>query len=161
VAKKKAVQKKAAPRRAAAGPEKSEPAQDAGQAEQTAKPAGQEGKPEGKRKKERPVRCIHRHADVEFRRAFPKVCKKLIDKAAEDASVAHTRLLLQIGEFDKPKKKQQQSGPSLSAMLFAELKRRQDEREAALDGDAGAVSPESAAATTEAEGATSEDAEKR
>ena len=31
-----------------------------------------------KENKERPVRCIHRHADVELRRAFPKLCEKLM-----------------------------------------------------------------------------------
>ena len=83
-------------------------------------------------KKERPVRCIHRHADVEFRREFRKVCKGLIEKAAA-GGVGQTRLLLDIGRFGDAKAAKQRRAKSLSALLLEELKRRQDEREAALD----------------------------
>jgi hypothetical protein len=138
VATKKETPKRPAGRRAPAGLAKSGGARD--HAEQ-AKGQAEEGDcaapvvPEAKQKKERPVRCIHRHTDVEFRRAFPKVCGKLIEKA-KDGSVQHTQVLLRMGEFDKAKTKQKRSGPSLSEMLLAELKRRQDEREAATGGEA-------------------------
>ncbi len=157
--KKKAAQKQAAIEREPARLKQSEQARGDGDAE--GKQAQEPAAPAGKQKKERPVRCIHRHTDVELRRAFPKLCEKLIDKATEDASVQHTRLLLQMAEFDKPKAAKRRTGPSLSAMLLAELKRRQDEREAATDGDAGVANPESKAIEIPAEGATSEDAEKQ
>jgi hypothetical protein len=76
-----------------------------------------------------PVQCIHEHTNVEFRRRFRKVCNGLMKKA-ETGSTAHTRLLLEIGKFGDPKAKQH-GGKSLSEMLLDELKRRQDEREAA------------------------------
>lgn len=104
------------------------------------------------------MRCIHRHADVELRRAFPKLCEKLIDKAKAEASVPHVRLLVQIAKTDDTKAAKRRGGPSLSAMLLTELKRRQDEREALVDGDAAVV--QSAVTETAARGATSGDAEK-
>jgi hypothetical protein len=86
-----------------------------------------------KDKKERPVRCIHRHTDVEFRREFRGVCKTLIEKA-KGGGIQETRLLLQIGKFGDPKAAKRRGAKSLSEMLLDELKRRQDEREAAADG---------------------------
>jgi cell division protein FtsN len=84
------------------------------------------------KKKPKPVRCIHQHTDVEFRREFPKVFEALVEKAKEGGT-AETRLLLQIGKFDDPKAARRRRGKSLSEMLMDELKRRQDEREAAAD----------------------------
>jgi hypothetical protein len=99
----------------------------------TALPKKAEAKRPKKSKKERPVRCIHRHTDVEFRRAFRGVCGKLIEKA-EDGGIQETRLLLQIGKFGDPKVAKRRGAKTLSEMLLDELKRRQDEREAAADG---------------------------
>jgi hypothetical protein len=92
----------------------------------------QAGREAETKKKARPVRCIHRHADVEFRREFPEVFKALVKKAKEGGT-AETRLLLQIGKFGAPKAEKARRGKSLSEMLLDELKRRQDEREAAAD----------------------------
>ena len=92
----------------------------------------QQAERETGKKKARPVRCIHRHTDVEFRREFPEVFKALVKKAKEGGT-AETRLLLQIGKFGDPKAAKARRGKSLSEMLLDELKRRQDEREAAAD----------------------------
>jgi hypothetical protein len=92
----------------------------------------QQAERETGKKKARPVRCIHRHTDVEFRREFPEVFKALVKKAKEGGT-AETRLLLQIGKFGDPKAEKARRGKSLSEMLLDELKRRQDEREAAAD----------------------------
>ena len=107
-----------------------------------------------KKKKARPVRCIHRHTDVEFRREFPEVFKALVGRAKEGGT-AETRLLLQIGKFGDPKAAKARRGKSLSEMLLDELKRRQDEREAATDRKRAA---EQMAQTNEtgSEGATSD-----
>jgi len=107
----------------------------------------------GKKKKARPVRCIHQHTDVEFRREFPEVFKALVEKAKEGGT-AETRLLLQIGKFGDSKAAKARRGKSLSEMLLDELKRRQDEREAAADRKHAA---EQMAQTneTDSEGATS------
>lgn len=83
------------------------------------------------KKKKRPVRCIQTHTDLEFRREFRDVCTGLLDKAKE-GSTAHTRLLLEIGKSGE-RKTGRRRGKSLSEMLLDELKRRQDEREAATD----------------------------
>ena len=114
----------------------------------------QAGREAGTKKKARPVRCIHRHTDVEFRREFPEVFKALVKKAKEGGT-AETRLLLQIGKFGDPKAAKARRGKSLSEMLLDELKRRQDEREAAADGKHAA---EQMTQTNEAgsEGATSD-----
>jgi hypothetical protein len=85
-----------------------------------------------KRKKKRPVRCIQQHTDVEFRREFPKVFRVLVKKAKQGGT-AETRLLLQIGKFGDPKVAKRRGAKSLSEMLLDELKRRQDECEAAAD----------------------------
>ncbi|MFL6427143.1 MAG: hypothetical protein ACJ71S_02785 [Acidobacteriaceae bacterium] len=76
--------------------------------------------------------CIQRYTDVEFRREFPKVFEALMEKA-KAAGTAETRLLLQIGKFGDPKAAKRRGAKSLSEMLMDELKRRQDEREAAAD----------------------------
>ena len=83
-------------------------------------------------KKKRPVPCIQRHTDVEFRREFPDVFEALMKKAKK-GSTAETRLLLQIGKFGDAKAAKRSGAKSLSEMLIDELRRRQDEREAAAD----------------------------
>lgn len=80
----------------------------------------------------RPVRNIQTHTDREFRRQFRAVCKGLIEKA-KDGSTAHTRLLLEIGKSGQRQAAKRRGRKSLSEMLLDELKRRQDEREAAAD----------------------------
>lgn len=80
----------------------------------------------------RPVRCIESHTDREFRKAFRKVCRGLIEKAAA-GSTAHTRLLLEMGKSGERRTGKRRGSKSLSEMLLDELKRRQDEREAAAD----------------------------
>ena len=107
-----------------------------------------------KAKKPRPVPCIHRHTDVEFRRELREVFEGLVRKAKKGGT-AQTRLLLQIGKFGDPKAAKRRRGKSLSEMLLDELKRRQDEREAAADSKGTA---EQMARTNEtgSEGATSD-----
>ena len=92
--------------------------------------AGTEAADTGKKK--RPVRCIQRHTDVEFRREFREVFNGLVEKA-KGGGTAQTRLLLQIGKFGDPKAVKRRGTKSLSEMLMDELKRRQDERETAAD----------------------------
>ena len=155
VTKKKAVQKSEAPdemaERQPAETKSSEITGQAAEAMATAMP--KESKGSKRRKKKRPVRCIQQHTDVEFRREFRGVCKSLIKKARA-GGIQETRLLLQIGKFGDPKIAKRRGAKSLSAMLLDELKRRQDEREAAVDG---AKSGEQISAVNEAsnEGATS------
>jgi hypothetical protein len=104
-------------------------------------------------KKKGPVRCIHRHTDVEFRREFRQVCEKLIEKS-KAGGIQETRLLLQIGKFGDPKVAKRRGVKSLSEMLMDELKRRQDEREAATD-EAKAEAQSTEANEASGEGATS------
>ena len=106
-----------------------------------------------KKKKKRPVRCIQRHTDVEFRREFRDVFKALIKKA-KAGSTAETRLLLQIGKSGDAKAAKRRGAKSLSEMLLDELKRRQDEREAAADS-AKAQEQSTEANEASSEGATS------
>ncbi len=80
-------------------------------------------------KENKPVTGIHEHADEVLRREFPDICKALVDKAKE-GRIPAVKLLLEIAKSAKAK---QQGGKSLSEMLMDELKRRQDEREAAAD----------------------------
>ncbi len=60
------------------------------------------------------------------------VCKTLIRKA-KAGGTAETRLLLQIGKSGDAKAAKRRGAKSLSEMLLDELKRRQDEREAAAE----------------------------
>jgi hypothetical protein len=154
VTKKKAVQKSEAPDEIA----EREPAETkgnkiTGQAEARTTATPKESKGLTKEKKKRPVRCIQRHTDVEFRREFRDVCDKLIEKS-KGGGIQETRLLLQIGKFGDPKIAKRRGAKSLSAMLLDELKRRQDEREAVADS---AKPEERIAVVNEAsnEGATS------
>jgi hypothetical protein len=128
VAKKKAVQKSEAPDEA----QGNEKAEQAAEAMATAMPEELKSEKPKKKKKKRPVRCIHQHTDVEFRRAFRGVCKALIKKA-KAGGTPETRLLLQIGKFGDTKAAKRRGAKSLSEMLLDELKRRQDEREAAAE----------------------------
>jgi hypothetical protein len=116
-----------------------------GEAAEPEKPATKTGK------KRRPVPCIQRHTDVEFRREFPDVFNALMKKAKK-GSTAETRLLLQIGKFGDAKAAKRRGGKSLSEMLMDDLRRRQDEREAAAD------SAKTQGQSTEANHASSEGA---
>ena len=115
-----------------------------------------------KEKKQRPVPCIRRHTDLEFRREFRGVCEGLIKKA-KDGGVRETRLLLDIGQFGDAKAAKRRGVKSLSTMLLDELKRRQDEREAAMDDTAmcDAVVAAETSENNKGEAATDGDAEKR
>lgn len=86
------------------------------------------------KKEEGPVEDIREYTDREFREAYPRICAALIAKAKE-ADVAKIRMLLEIiaGKHGDPEKTKQEDGKSLSELLMDELKRRQDEREAAAD----------------------------
>lgn len=125
---------------------------EAQQAEETA------GKPK-KKEKQRPVRCIQVHTDREFRREFRDVCRGLIKKA-KDGSTAHTRLLLDIGKSGERKSTKRRRGRSLSEMLLDELKRRQDEREAAADKARADKTQTNAKAGNDEDAASVEDVEK-
>lgn len=149
VAKKKAVQKCEASDEA----QGNEIAEQAAEAISAAMPKESEPKKPKKEKKKRPVRCIQRHTDVEFRRAFPKVCETLIEKS-EAGGIPETRLLLQIGKFGDAKAAKRRGAKSLSEMLLDELKRRQDEREAAADSTK-AEAQITAVKNASSEGATS------
>ena len=85
-------------------------------------------------KKQGPVEDIHEYTDREFREAYPEICAAMIAKAKE-ADVAKIKMLLELmaGKWGDPEKAEQQGGKSLSELLMDELKRRQDEREAAAD----------------------------
>jgi hypothetical protein len=106
-----------------------------------------------RKKKRRPVPCIQQHTDVEFRREFPDVFNALMKKAKK-GSTAETRLLLQIGKFGDAKAAKRRGAKSLSEMLMDELRRRQDEREAAADS-AKTLGQSTEASEANSEGATS------
>jgi hypothetical protein len=149
VGKKKAVRKSEALERKPAAKKNNAVEQRAekdGEAVESAKPAT-------KTRKKRPVPCIQRHTDVEFRREFPDVFEALMKKAKK-GSTAETRLLLQIGKFGDAKAAKRRGGKSLSEMLMDELRRRQDEREAAADS-AKAQGQSTEANQASSEGATS------
>jgi hypothetical protein len=111
---------------------------------QVAAEAGAERTPE---KKKRPVRNVEKYADVEFRREFPEVCKGLLKKA-KAGSTAQVRMLMEIGKSGDAKIAKQRGKKSLSEMLLDELKRRQDEREAAAETAAGEQERSSKGATS-------------
>ena len=87
---------------------------------------------ESKKENDEPVECIHEYTNAKFLERYPKICGKLLDKA-EEGSLPEIRLLLKIGKFDDAKAAQQRDGKSLGEILLDELKRRQDEREAAAE----------------------------
>ncbi len=90
------------------------------------------GTPGGVEKKEKePVACIHEHADLVLRREFPEICDKLADEAKK-GNIPALKVLLELAKTAGAKA-EQQDGKSLGEMLMDELKRRQDEREAAAD----------------------------
>jgi predicted CopG family antitoxin len=150
VVKKKAVQKSEAPDEA----QGNEITEQAAEAMSAATPKESEAeKPKKEKKKKRPVRCIQRHTDVEFRRQFRGVCKSLIKKA-KAGGIQETRLLLQIGKFGDAKAAKRRGAKSLSEMLLDELKRRQDEREGAADSTT-AEEQITAVKNASSEGATS------
>jgi hypothetical protein len=116
------------------------------------------GKPK-KKKKQRPVPCIQRYTDREFRREFRQVCTTFLEKA-KDGSTAHTKLLLEIGKSGERKATKRPGGRSLSEMLLDELKRRQDEREAAADKARADETQTNAKAGNDEDAASVEDGEK-
>ena len=128
MAKKKAVHKSDAPDEA----QGNEIAEQAAEAISAAMPEESTSEKPKKEKKKRPVRCIQQHTDVEFRRQFRGVCKALIKKA-KAGGIPETRLLLQIGKSGDAKAAKRRGAKSLSELLLDELKRRQDEREAAAE----------------------------
>lgn len=147
VAKKKAVRKsKASTRKAVEAKSNEAIEQRAG----TGEAAELERAVTKRAKKKRPVPCIQRHTDVEFRREFREVFKALV-KRAKKGGTAETRLLLQIGKFGDPKTAKRRGAKSLGEMLMDELKRRQDEREAARES----AKTEEQANEISSEGATS------
>jgi hypothetical protein len=156
VTKKKAVRKSKAPVGVQKEPAAAKGNEITGQtadAMASAMPQERESERPKKEKQKRPVRCIHQHTDREFRREFRDVFDGLVQKAKGGAT-AQTRLLLQIGKFGDAKATKRRGAKSLSEMLLDELKRRQDQREAAADG----VKDEertTAAENTRSEGATS------
>lgn len=134
---------------------KKQTAEDKEAVEQRAEKDGQAAQPvRPTSKKKRPVPCIQRHTDVEFRREFPEVFDALVTKA-KAGGTAETRLLLQIGKFGDPKAAKRRGAKSLSEMLMDELRQRQDEREAAADS-AKAQGQSTEANEVSSEGATSE-----
>jgi hypothetical protein len=147
VAKKKAVHKSQASTRKAVEAKSNEAIE---QRAGTGEAAELEGAVTKTEKKKRPVRCIQRHTDVEFRREFPDVFNALVKKAKKGGT-AETRLLLKIGKFGDPKTAKRRGVKSLGEMLMDELKRRQDEREAAADS----AKAEERANEISSEGATS------
>jgi hypothetical protein len=90
------------------------------------------GTPGGVEKKQtEPVACIHEHAEVVLRKEFPDICVALVKKA-KVGHIPALKVLLEIAKSGGAKAGEQ-GGKSLSEMLMDELKRRQDEREAAAD----------------------------
>lgn len=85
-------------------------------------------------KKNELVRDIREYTDEEFRQAYPDICAALIGKAKE-GQIRHVRMLLEIiaGKHGDLATLKQRIGKTLGEMLLDELKRRQDEREAAID----------------------------
>ena len=88
----------------------------------------------GGAQKSKPVDDIRKYTDEAFRQAYPEICAGLMEKA-KDGSISHIKMLLEImvGKYGDPETAKQRAGKSLSELLLDELKRRQDEREAAID----------------------------
>lgn len=95
-------------------------------AEQTTE-AGAKEAPE---KKKRPIRNVEEYADREFRREFPEIFDGLCGEAKK-GGVSQARLLQQWSTTGDAKTAKRRGKKSLSELLLDELKRRQDEREAA------------------------------
>ena len=96
-----------------------------------------------------PVENIGEYTDEELRREYRGICKALLKKAKE-GNVAAAKLLVYFREqFGNGKTAKQRVGKSLSELLLDELKRRQDEREAAIDA---AKAEEQNSKTNEADG---------
>jgi hypothetical protein len=80
-----------------------------------------------------PVECIRGHTAEQFRKRYRKICRAAMEKA-ETGNLAELKALLYIIErLGDEETVKQRGGKSLSEMLLDELKRRQDEREAAGD----------------------------
>lgn len=94
-----------------------------------------EGTAAGAEKKEKePVECIDEQAAEILRREFPEIGAALAEKAKK-GDIPALKMLLDIrsGKFNGATVAKEQGGKSLSELLMDELKRRQDEREAAAD----------------------------
>jgi hypothetical protein len=98
-------------------------------------------------RRERPIKNVEEYADREFRREFPEVCQGLLEKA-KAGSTAQIRMLMEIGKSGDAKAAKRRGKKSLSEMLLDELKRRQDEREAAAKTAAGEQERSSKGATS-------------
>jgi hypothetical protein len=90
---------------------------------------------------------VEKYADREFRREFPDVCEGLLKKA-KAGGTAQVRMLMEIGKSGDAKAAKRRGKKSLSEMLLDELKRRQDEREAAAETAAGEQERSSKGATS-------------
>lgn len=101
--------------------------------ERGAAKAGAEKAPE---KKKRPIKNVEEYADREFRREFPEIFDGLCGEAKKGGAT-QARLLAQWSKAGDAKTAKQRGKKSLSEMLLDELKRRQDEREAAAETVAG------------------------
>lgn len=103
--------------------------QGAGAEEAVREEAAQSGAKENK-----PVDDIRQYTDVEFRKAYPDICAALLEQA-RGGRISVIRLLLGVitGKYGDVKTLKDRVGKSLSELLLDELKRRQDEREAAMD----------------------------
>jgi hypothetical protein len=100
-------------------------------------------------KTSKPVDDIRKYTDKSFRQEYPEICAALMEKAKE-GSISHIKMLLEImvGKYGDPETAKQRVGKSLSELLLDELKRRQDEREAAIN----AAKAEESTKANEAEG---------
>jgi hypothetical protein len=89
---------------------------------------------------EMPVKDIRRHADEEVRKAFPEICRGLIEKA-KGGGMGQTKLLIKISGLDEAPvgMKRKRRGKTLSALLMEELKKGKsaEQRGAAGAGSLG------------------------
>lgn len=86
-----------------------------------------------KKEESEPVDDLRRHMFEDLRLRFRKICKKAMDKAEEGDLADLKALAYFVEKFGDQKAVKQQDGKTLGEMLLDELKRRQDEREAAAD----------------------------
>ncbi|MCU1312444.1 MAG: hypothetical protein JWM54_201 [Acidobacteriaceae bacterium] len=98
-------------------------------------------------KKKRPIKNVEEYADREFRREFPEIFDGLCGEAKKGGAT-QARLLAQWSKAGDAKTSKRRGKKSLSEMLLDELKRRQDEREAAAEMAAGERERSSKGATS-------------
>ena len=138
------VRKQAGVGRKAAGTARKRAAN--GRFQSSGRVAAEEGAQKAPEKKKRPIKDVEEYADREFRREFPEIFDGLCEKA-KDGGVQQARLLQQWSKTGDGKTAKRR-GKSLSEMLLDELKRRQDEREAAAEMAAGERERSSEGATS-------------